>query len=762
MKHRDEKEMILLLLAVLVGRVQVLQMNPFAVGLFAAVCSEGLPAWSYALALSVGIWNVYGTFAMLKYMLVFILCGCLSYVLRKRITVSTLLHSVIGAASLYLVEYFWTRQSTRLEADWMLLLMESLLAGVFTRVLSLGIHHLLLGRKTRYASNEALISLMVLGSLAIFGMPFQDALVFDTMQLCLVFFILYAGYRFGAGAGTLAGAVSGLFFLVNDKGVEILGILALLGMGAGVFRELGKLVSALTFLGLYLVCGVYFYDDLLAVGKLRGLVVAGVLFLLLPRRYTQKYDTLAGEDENGSGRVEQMERQMRKRLEHFAEPFFELANVFSKMSVPKETMEEEQMAAILQQVNDSVCMGCEKENRCLGFTRHGKYRTASCILPAARENGYLSVGDFPMNFVNKCDYVDRYVAEANQALQFVCNDVQWQNRMAESREAMGEQFQDIGCLLQEFAYNLSKEQTVELEEKRELVYILRRNQVLVKHLELVQNNRNSMELHLLARARNRACVTSRELAKCVSDVLGKSFAPAGQTRHVLAKEYERILLVEDTKFKTISGVARQRKNGEDVSGDNYSIVRLDNGEVILTLADGMGSGEEACEESTKVVELLESFLEAGVGERTAIHMINSSVLLHGTKQLSTLDMVVLNLHNGTCEFIKMGASTAFILHEDGVESIASSSLPMGVFPKAQYENISKKIQHGDMIILLSDGVLDAVDVEDPEGYYRNAILRMRCDNPKELADRILQHVILKNQGEIVDDMTVLVTGVWKK
>ena len=66
-KHRDEKEIVLLLLSVLIGRVQVLQMNPFSVGFFAAVCSEGLPAWSYALALSVGIWNTYGLLEMIKY-----------------------------------------------------------------------------------------------------------------------------------------------------------------------------------------------------------------------------------------------------------------------------------------------------------------------------------------------------------------------------------------------------------------------------------------------------------------------------------------------------------------------------------------------------------------------------------------------------------------------------------------------------------------------------------------------------------------------
>ena len=124
----------------------------------------------------------------------------------------------------------------------------------------------------------------------------QEMKTFDVMGMFLCFFILLVGYCYGAGAGSLAGAISGLFFLAQEEGIEMLGILALLGMGAGVFRELGKLVSAVTFLGLYLLSGVYFYGSLLSVGKLRALVVAGILFLVLPRRFTQRVDTLALEE----------------------------------------------------------------------------------------------------------------------------------------------------------------------------------------------------------------------------------------------------------------------------------------------------------------------------------------------------------------------------------------------------------------------------------------------------------------------------------
>ena len=761
-KGMSEREFIMLFAAVLIGRVHLIGMNPFAVGFFMAMCYERVSKGFFMVALSLGIWNAYGFVIAVKYVIVFLLCGFLCGIMEKRKTKTPLIvYSGIGAISLLFVEYIWNRIQFVSPDQTLLVLLESVLAGVFTQILYIGIHYILMEKRAIYAGNEELISVMVLGCLLVFGVPFQKNMQFGILEFCLSVLILVAGYRYGAGAGSLAGAISGLFFLARDSSFEMLGILAVLGMGAGMFRELGRAVSAVTYVGVYLAAGVYINGILLSVGRLRAVILAGILFAVLPKKMIKKVETMALDKDYVFLGMDRMEKQMKGRLAHFSEPFFALSRTFSKLSQQKEAMEEQDVEEILQQVTDNLCKGCEKANRCLGFTRHEKYQTASCILPAARENGYIEAGDFPVNFANKCDHLDRYVAETNQVLRLVNNNFRWKNRLAESREAIAEQFQDIGFLLKDFSQELFREQELELEKKKDLATVLKRNQILVRKIEKVENNKHCQEIHLLAKARGKGCITTRELAKCVSSVLDKSFVPMQGSRNVLAKEYEKVVLVEDTKFKTITGVARCSKEGEIVCGDNYSFLKLDSGEMVMTLADGMGSGSDACLESTSAVELMESFLEAGVGEKTAIRLINSIFVLQSEEErLTTLDMVIINLYTGICDFIKMGAATAFIKREDRVEMITSASLPMGIFSKADYEDVSKKLYDGDMVILLSDGVLEAAPMVHKERYIRELLSNLKTTNPTEIANTLLQHAIVNSGGNIVDDMTVLVTGVW--
>ena len=67
----------------------------------------------------------------------------------------------------------------------------------------------------------------------------------------------------------------------------------------------------------------------------------------------------------------------------------------------------------------------------------------------------------------------------------------------------------------------------------------------------------------------------------------------------------------------------------------------------VVLSDGMGSGETACRESTLVVELLEELLEAGFPEKTAIQMINTTLVM-GREEIhySTVDMTIFDLYSG--------------------------------------------------------------------------------------------------------------------
>ena len=359
-KGMSEREFIMLFAAVLIGRVHLIGMNPFAVGFFMAVCYERISRVFFVAALSLGIWNAYGFVIAVKYLLVFLLCGALCGIIEKRKgKIPLIVYSGIGAASLLLLEYIWNRVQLVNADQTLLLLLESLLAGVFTQILYIGIHYILTEKKAIYAGNEEMISIMVMGSLLVFGVPFQDNMAFNILEFCLSILILVAGYRYGAGAGSLAGAISGLFFLARDSSFEMLGILALLGMGAGVFRELGRVVSAITYVGIYLAAGVYINGIMLSVGRLRAVILAGILFAVLPKKMIKKVETMALDKDYAFLGMERMEKQIKGRLSHFSEPFFALSRTFSKMSQQKETMEEQDMEEILQQVTNNLCSGCE-------------------------------------------------------------------------------------------------------------------------------------------------------------------------------------------------------------------------------------------------------------------------------------------------------------------------------------------------------------------------------------------------------------------
>ena len=108
------------------------------------------------------------------------------------------------------------------------------------------------------------------------------------------------------------------------------------------------------------------------------------------------------------------------------------------------------------------------------------------------------------------------------------------------------------------------------------------------------------------------------------------------------------------------------KGCNSISGDNFAMMELPGGKKGVVLSDGMGSGETACRESTLVVELLEELLEAGFPEKTAIQMINTTLVM-GREEIhySTVDMTIFDLYSGECEIIKAGASSTFIRSKAG-------------------------------------------------------------------------------------------------
>lgn len=337
----------------------------------------------------------------------------------------------------------------------------------------------------------------------------------------------------------------------------------------------------------------------------------------------------------------------------------------------------------------------------------------------------------------------------------------WNRRLEENRAAVALQLNEMAQIMAdtvEHVWDTRTDENLENHLKKKL-----KAMGLAVHSVLVYNQENRrQEVYITMNTRRRRCVAVKEIALALSKLLKKSMMPGQDSRAFIGSERATVLFVERTNFEVIYGIEKAVKGRERISGDNFSLYHCREGQFIAALSDGMGSGLTAYRESERVMDLLEQFMEAGFTKETAVRMINSALTLRSDAQVfSTIDISSLDLYTGICEFLKLGASTTFIRRENWVETISSTSLPAGVFQKPDLDCTSKKLYDGDMVIMVTDGCLDALPAAHQESLMKDIIMEHETGNPGELASYILNRVQQYGAREPADDMTVLVMGIVK-
>ena len=156
-------------------------------------------------------------------------------------------------------------------------------------------------------------------------------------------------------------------------------------------------------------------------------------------------------------------------------------------------------------------------------------------------------------------------------------------------------------------------------------------------------------------------------------------------------------------------------------------------------------------------------MESGFSQETAAKMVNSALVLKDQEGMfSTVDICAVDLYTGICNFLKAGAASTFIKRDHWVESITSESLAAGLVQQIDFETASRKLYHGDYLIMMTDGVLDALPSQKEEETMKEIIMDVHEEAPKDLGRGILERVLGYSDYHARDDMTVLVAGVWKK
>ena len=339
----------------------------------------------------------------------------------------------------------------------------------------------------------------------------------------------------------------------------------------------------------------------------------------------------------------------------------------------------------------------------------------------------------------------------------------WQKKLSENKSLMVDQLREMSKIMMELAKENRRCVPMSSRRFKQIAHAFKEMELQLKSLYLIENENGRTEISVTLKGKGKNPLSSDEVGDLLSVLLGTHLSSRQDNKFFLSEGFETLYYVEESRFHTLTGVAKAVKETEQISGDNYSFFEMETGNLTAVLSDGMGSGDKACADSTMVVELVQRFLEAGFQMEMAIQMINS-ILLSGGEQsnMSTLDVCSLDLYSGECHFIKVGSSSSYIKRQHLVDRISSGNLPLGIFQKPDVESIGRTLMDGDYIIMISDGILDALSQGIGEDMLSEFIGSLTVDNPGEMANNILLYCIQQSRGHIRDDMTVMVIGIWER
>lgn len=202
------------------------------------------------------------------------------------------------------------------------------------------------------------------------------------------------------------------------------------------------------------------------------------------------------------------------------------------------------------------------------------------------------------------------------------------------------------------------------------------------------------------------------------------------------------------RFCAQVGVSAMGRRGNRCNGDTGAYFMGEDARFYVLLCDGMGTGAAARAESGDTLRFLRRLLESGFSPENALRLLNGAELLRGTSRFSTVDLLQVDLCDGTAMLCKWGAAPSYLREGEKVLTLGTASPPPGFSPNCEPERYALELKNGRILTMATDGA-DGAQLSEAIGDYDG-------DSPRELAALL----IATAQGD--DDMTVVTVSLQER
>jgi len=590
---------------------------------------------------------------------------------------------------------------------WLALLGGAVLAGCAAYFM-----HLLQGVERRHGrwqltrqqwAAAALCTIMLLTALGSFTLG-----LFRPAYIVAALLVLAAAYAWREPGGAIAGACAGTAFLLAGSSAATFTVFALGGLLAGTFST-RKQINWLNNMA----------DK----------------FTSPQPQHTQPGDA--------SRRVAHLAQALQRVSDYVSE----VAQGLAEAAPPLEQN-------IVDAVEQALCKRCPQHAHCY---EKRALETRKFYLSAVKQLGQSPVFSREQcaelrresGLTSACRNAADFHAQLVRAYDAHAMQQQTAQENAQLRRTAAAQYAAVGQLLDDTAAQLAQQDTLQHDTAHKAAQVLRDHGYLPREVACVRGSNHTTTLTAEVTLDDDHS-TRRQLVHALQRGTGIAFtlpeiSPGAGTA--------KLTMTQQAAFRLAIGAAQHGANANTVCGDYHDNFADGQGRHVLMVSDGMGTGSRAGLESALAAEIFGTLVRGGLTFAAATRMVNQALLLKSSDEsLATLDAVGVNLFTGQVEFCKAGGAMSFIRRGERAQKVELSALPAGILAKINPAEHHTTLAAGDVIVLVSDGMLGTDDA-----WICETLQTWDGNDMQELADYLATRAIeLRELGGMrEDDLTVV-------
>lgn len=436
-------------------------------------------------------------------------------------------------------------------------------------------------------------------------------------------------------------------------------------------------------------------------------------------------------------------RRTGERLFKISELFREIECAF--LSLDEGVDQSSVRERMFMQLKERCCTGCERQKRC---EKTAVYAGFCRLIDAGCLKGRVNLIDLPSEVTAECGSPTRVIGELNAVLNDYRRFMTENENARSGRKLLADQAHGVAEVMKGCAVELSR---VPGDFKDGEAAAKKAFQSCGISCTEVQIDDLWCEISVVV------CGKYSAAAMCgiLNGVLGKRYVL--KDKLVCGDDKTCLIFTSPPKLDAAFGVAYAVKDGERVSGDTHSVIRINEHSFLMALSDGMGSGEYARKVSEAAISLIEAFYRAEMPEDTVLKTINKLLSFNRDERFVCIDIAAVNLNTGRADFVKIGSPAGIIMRAGEIKILESNSLPLGILDNLKPAVCTETLKSGDLVVFMSDGVTSAF----PSATEMYEFLQgLKPLNPQNLADMILGEALKRTGRKVCDDMTVVCTRLF--